>query len=428
MFAKPSTLGPMADSAVIPPPRDDDPEDVFWALSTATTLHQRGDRSEALRWLRRAAEQASDQNADARAVELMKAAADLSATLGSAPAPSAVAAPAARPSTPPPLPKRPASVPAPPLRPSVPPPRPPSVPAPPLKPTVPSARVPAPPAPVKPAARPARERHGTLTGRRARRASSVDLGKIARPPGVPAEIPDTPVDDLDEDTNVYDGKVKGSKGRKPVTPSAPSKPIPAPAPSKPRGLPAPPPSKPTAAPASKSPAAKAEPAARPLEAKVEPIAKASSKAVVTEKEPAPATSKSAPATSKPAVAAAPARAPMLRKGTMQLVDEGFESMLDATEPPAVAVPLFVELPVPPREHAEEPPPPEAPATTQAAPPALAGLLSQRVAVIADENGGARIVALPELASLPEGAVAAILVPLSPADGEPLARMLVAPKS
>ncbi|WP_044986041.1 hypothetical protein [Sorangium cellulosum] len=61
----------------IPPPHDEDDEDVHWALSTATALWGRGEREEALRWLRRAAEQASDANADLRALELFKAAAEV---------------------------------------------------------------------------------------------------------------------------------------------------------------------------------------------------------------------------------------------------------------------------------------------------------------------------------------------------------------
>ena len=47
--------------APIPTPRLDDDEDVHWALSTASALWGRGERTEALKWLRRAAEQASAQ-------------------------------------------------------------------------------------------------------------------------------------------------------------------------------------------------------------------------------------------------------------------------------------------------------------------------------------------------------------------------------
>lgn len=65
----------------IPPPHDEDDEDVHWALSTAGALWGRGEREEALRWLRRAAEQASDANADLRALELFKAAAEVATKL-----------------------------------------------------------------------------------------------------------------------------------------------------------------------------------------------------------------------------------------------------------------------------------------------------------------------------------------------------------
>ncbi|KYF75771.1 hypothetical protein BE11_23780, partial [Sorangium cellulosum] len=74
----------------IPPPHDEDDEDVHWALSTATALWARGEREESLRWLRRAAEQASDANADLRALELFKAAAEVAqkiSAIDAAPAP-----------------------------------------------------------------------------------------------------------------------------------------------------------------------------------------------------------------------------------------------------------------------------------------------------------------------------------------------------
>jgi hypothetical protein len=64
---------------------------VSWALSTAEAMRGRGDLSEALKWLRRAAESASEAEADDRALELAKAAADLAASVnqnarGAAPA------------------------------------------------------------------------------------------------------------------------------------------------------------------------------------------------------------------------------------------------------------------------------------------------------------------------------------------------------
>jgi hypothetical protein len=145
--------------APIPPPRLDDDEDVHWALSTATALWGRGERVEALKWLRRAAEQASDVNADKRALELFKAAAEV-ANQNKAAAAAAVPAetPPPPPARPPPPPARPPPVPqaGPPRPGSVfpppPAPRPPSVPAPPPAhaapgPTIPGA--PRPPLPVR---------------------------------------------------------------------------------------------------------------------------------------------------------------------------------------------------------------------------------------------------------------------------------------
>jgi hypothetical protein len=66
----------IATPSPIPPPRPDDDEDVHWALSTASALWARGDAAESIKWLRRAAETASDQNRDQRSLELFKAAAD----------------------------------------------------------------------------------------------------------------------------------------------------------------------------------------------------------------------------------------------------------------------------------------------------------------------------------------------------------------
>lgn len=63
----------------VPEAKPDDPEDVSWALSTAEAMWARGDHSEGIKWVRRAAEAASEAEADERALELAKAAADLSA-------------------------------------------------------------------------------------------------------------------------------------------------------------------------------------------------------------------------------------------------------------------------------------------------------------------------------------------------------------
>lgn len=66
----------MSLSLPIPEPRAEDDEDVHWALSTASALWARGEPQEALKWLRRAAETASDANRDERSLELFKAAAE----------------------------------------------------------------------------------------------------------------------------------------------------------------------------------------------------------------------------------------------------------------------------------------------------------------------------------------------------------------
>lgn len=144
--------------APIPTPRLDDDEDVHWALSTASALWGRGERTEALKWLRRAAEQASDVNADVRALELFKAAAEVANRVSSTPPLAPASAPAEATSRPPPAPpaRKPGPPPVPPPRPGsvFPPPpiaaassmptttpvptRPPSVPAPPPRPLVPS--------------------------------------------------------------------------------------------------------------------------------------------------------------------------------------------------------------------------------------------------------------------------------------------------
>src|SRR5258708_38524636 len=91
----------------IPPAKKDDSEDVAWALSTAEAMYARGDRGDALKWLRRAAEAASEALADDRALELAKAAADLASAIGpttGAPPPPPPPAPAF--AAPPPSPAR----------------------------------------------------------------------------------------------------------------------------------------------------------------------------------------------------------------------------------------------------------------------------------------------------------------------------------
>ena len=100
----------------IPQAKTSDSEDVSWALQTAETQWARGDRAEALKWLRRAVDSASEGEDDMRALELAKAAAELTAP----PPPSVPAPPRSGPSVAPPRPSG-----APPPRPSgAPPPRP----------------------------------------------------------------------------------------------------------------------------------------------------------------------------------------------------------------------------------------------------------------------------------------------------------------
>jgi len=65
----------------IPTPLAEDNEEVHWALSTAAALWATGDRGDALRWLRKAAETANDLEEDSRALELYKAAATIRSTL-----------------------------------------------------------------------------------------------------------------------------------------------------------------------------------------------------------------------------------------------------------------------------------------------------------------------------------------------------------
>lgn len=80
-----------------PAPEPGDPEDVAWNLQTGGTMWARGDHHEAVRWLRRAAEAASDAGSDLRAVALARAAADLTAAL--ALPPSIAPPPATAPTT-----------------------------------------------------------------------------------------------------------------------------------------------------------------------------------------------------------------------------------------------------------------------------------------------------------------------------------------
>jgi hypothetical protein len=97
--------------SVVPVAKKDDIEDVAWALQTAEATWSRGDHADALKWIRRAAEAASEAEADDRALELAKAAADVASLLADRPTAIAPAPPplpastaAAAPPTPPPSP------------------------------------------------------------------------------------------------------------------------------------------------------------------------------------------------------------------------------------------------------------------------------------------------------------------------------------
>src|SRR5204862_637586 len=69
----------------IPSAKDSDAEDVVWGLQTADALWKRGERIDALVWLRRAAQAAGDANDDDRAVELARFAAELTEGLAMPP-------------------------------------------------------------------------------------------------------------------------------------------------------------------------------------------------------------------------------------------------------------------------------------------------------------------------------------------------------
>jgi hypothetical protein len=85
--------------SLLPRPRDDDAEDVAWALSTAEALWKRGERHDAVSWIRKAATAAAEAEADLRVLELAKAAAELSSLL-SAGEPTEEILPAAAPAPP----------------------------------------------------------------------------------------------------------------------------------------------------------------------------------------------------------------------------------------------------------------------------------------------------------------------------------------
>lgn len=71
----------MKSRSPVPSSKKDDLEDVAWALQTAEATWSRGEHADALKWIRRAAEAASEAEADDRALELAKAAADVASLL-----------------------------------------------------------------------------------------------------------------------------------------------------------------------------------------------------------------------------------------------------------------------------------------------------------------------------------------------------------
>ena len=67
----------MADEPTFPETVDSDSDDVSWALETGRTMWTQGDHQEGLKWLKRAADTASEEEDDMRSLTLAKGAADL---------------------------------------------------------------------------------------------------------------------------------------------------------------------------------------------------------------------------------------------------------------------------------------------------------------------------------------------------------------
>jgi hypothetical protein len=140
-----------------PSPHDDDSEDVAWGLTTGSALWKQGERYDAIVWLKRAVDAATEAGHSTRADELNRAATDLIASLA-APAPAPLAPPQAAP--PPPAPLAPLAPAPAPLAPSAPPPDrqiapkspvpPPPSGSPPQPPPVPARKGPTPPKPPPP--------------------------------------------------------------------------------------------------------------------------------------------------------------------------------------------------------------------------------------------------------------------------------------
>ena len=92
----------MSESPDLPEVEPRDPEAVAVAIETARALFRTGERLDALRWLRRAAERAEEAGDDVRSVSLARSAADLSTELQSMPPPPVASAPPPAASAPPP--------------------------------------------------------------------------------------------------------------------------------------------------------------------------------------------------------------------------------------------------------------------------------------------------------------------------------------
>jgi hypothetical protein len=65
----------------LPAPEPADARDIRWALETAQSMWDQGERREALQWVRRAAEAAAESGADDRALMLAKMGAELRGVL-----------------------------------------------------------------------------------------------------------------------------------------------------------------------------------------------------------------------------------------------------------------------------------------------------------------------------------------------------------
>jgi hypothetical protein len=75
-------MSPEGTSPQFPQGLPNDAEDVSWALSTGQAMWNRGDAVEAIRWLKRASDAASEAGADDRAFALARAAAELKIASG----------------------------------------------------------------------------------------------------------------------------------------------------------------------------------------------------------------------------------------------------------------------------------------------------------------------------------------------------------